>query len=263
MAEYSRPVDYSRISRIYDISRAANVETIDKLIKVVHIDSNSTLLDLGCGTGNYTFTFQQIAKRVIGIDISAAMLGKACAKFPALQIVRGDVRNLPFNANTFDGALAIQVLHHVKERELFLREARRVLRNGAYIGVHSCSHQQMRAFWFYHYFPKGLEADLMRIPDTDEIISLLGKAGFSNISTEICYRDVVVKDETPENYLDRDYRDGVSTFAFMSEKDIEWGCRTIREEIASGGVKSVVQKAESEVAEYTGGSTVVYGQKGV
>jgi ubiquinone/menaquinone biosynthesis C-methylase UbiE len=261
MSEYSRPVDYSSISRIYDISRAANAETIEKLVKVLHVDGNSMLLDMGCGTGNYTFTLQQAAKSVIGIDISAAMLGKAQVKFPALQLIRGDITRLPFSSNTFDGALAIQVLHHVKKKGIFLVEARRVLRNGAFIAVHSCSHRQMRAFWFYHYFPKGLEVDQARIPDAGEIAYLLDGAGFSNIGSEICYHDVVVKDETPENYLDKNYRDGVSTFAFLAEDDIEQGCRKIREEIASGAAKGIIQKAEAEVAERIGGSTIVYGQK--
>ena len=229
--------------------------------KLLHIEDNSTLLDLGCGTGNYTFTLQQLVKGVIGIDINAAMLDRARFKFPALQLLRGDVRHLPFDPDTFDGALAVQVLHHVREKEIFLREAFRVLRKEAYIAVHSCSHRQMRAFWFYHYFPQGLEVDLARIPDSGEIASLLNKVGFSNIGIEICYSDVVVKDETLENYLDKNYRNGVSTFAFLSEKDIEQGCQKIREEIASGASKEVIHKAVTEVAERAGGSTIVYGQK--
>jgi hypothetical protein len=45
----------------------------------------------------------------------------------------------------------------------------------------------MRVYWFYHYFPKGLEVDLARMPDVIEIASLLEKAGFIGVGNEICY----------------------------------------------------------------------------
>ncbi len=37
-------VDYDKVSQIYDISRAANVETIEKLIIVLHVENDSWLI---------------------------------------------------------------------------------------------------------------------------------------------------------------------------------------------------------------------------
>lgn len=112
----SNSVDYDKVSHIYDVSRAANVETIDKLVKVLHVNNYSHLLDLGCGTGNYTAALQQVAERVIGIDTSIGMLERARAKLPGIQFVQGDIACLPFASCTFDGAFAIQVLHHTKRK---------------------------------------------------------------------------------------------------------------------------------------------------
>ena len=112
----SDSVDYDEVSHIYDVSRAANIETIEKLIRILRLNNHSHLLDLGCGTGNYTAALQQVAERVIGIDISTGMLRQARAKFPGVQFVQGDVTCLLFNSNTFDGAFAIQILHHIKEK---------------------------------------------------------------------------------------------------------------------------------------------------
>jgi len=246
---------------MYDVSRAANIETIEKLVTLLHVDCNSVLLDMGCGTGNYTASLQQAANSVIGTDSSIGMIRQARAKFPGLRFICGDVTSLPFNSETFDGAFAIQVLHHVKKKDMFLREAYRVLRNDAYIAIHSCSHTQMRAFWFYHYFPKGIEKDIKRTPDVGSIASLLERTGFSNIGIEMCYRDTVVAHETPERYLDKSYRDGISTFALLTQEDIELGCDKLREDIASGAVESVVQESEAKVAT-VGGSSIVHGQKG-
>jgi len=252
-------IDYDKVSRIYDTGRVANVKTIEKLIKLLHVDCNSVLLDLGCGTGNYTAALQQAS--VIGIDVSIGMLEQARAKCPTLQLVFGDVISLPFYSEMFDGAFAIQVLHHVKEKDTFLKEAYRVLRNRAYIAIHQCAHKQIRAFWFYHYFPRGLEEDLARIPDSGEIASMLKKAGFSDIGMEICYRDEVVAHETPERYLDKNYRDSISTFAFLTEEDIEMGCEKIRQDIVSGAVESIVQQSKTKVANNVGGSSIIYGRK--
>jgi SAM-dependent methyltransferase len=256
-----RSVDYDKVSRVYDTSRVANAETTEKLIRLLGISNNSIVLDLGCGTGNYTFVLGRVAKSVVGIDLSMGMLEKAQGKFAALSLMCGDVTNLPFSSDTVEGAFAIQVLHHVKEKELFLSEAYRVLRRGATLAIHACSHQQLRTFWFYHYFPKGLGVDLARMPDSPEIATLLEKAGFVELGFELCYTDVVVADETPQQYLDKRYRDSISTFSFLSDEDIESGCRRLRDDILTGRVKDIVEKSEYEVANHVGGTSIIYGRK--
>jgi ubiquinone/menaquinone biosynthesis C-methylase UbiE len=261
MPEDATSIDYDRISRIYDTSRVANTETLEKLIRLLHVGSDSVILDMGCGTGNYTDALRRVAKSVIGIDLSIGMLEQARAKFTDLLLICGDVTSMPFKPESFDAAFAVQVLHHVKEKELFLTEAYRVLRKGAGIAIHACSHRQMRAFWFYHYFPKGLQVDLARMPDSKEIVSLLTRVGFSDIRIETCYHDVVVANEAPERYLERNYRDSISTFAFLSEEDVELGCEKIRKDIASGTVESVVRRSDARVANDVGGSSIIYGRK--
>ena len=119
-------MDYDNISPIYDVSRAANLETVKILVKLIQASSDSLLLDLGCGTGNYTTALLQIAKNVIGIDLSKGMIEQARAKYPAIQFIHGDITSLPFDSEIFDGAFSIQVLHHIKKKEILLNEAHRV-----------------------------------------------------------------------------------------------------------------------------------------
>ena len=89
---------------------------------------------------------------------------------------------------------------------------------------------------------------------------MLERAGFTNIGTEICYQDEVVAYETPEGYLDKDYRDSISTFAMLTEKDIESGCKQLRAEITSGAVQDFIRQSKERVAK-VGGSSIIYGQK--
>lgn len=260
MPEDITSVNYNKISRIYDTSRVAHAETIDKLVGLLHIGRDSVVLDMGCGTGNYSGAIQQVAVSAIGIDLSIRMLEQARAKFSDLSLVHGNVTSIPFKSETFDAAFAIQVLHHVKDKRLFLREAYRVLKKGAYLAIDSCSHRQMRTFWLYYYFPKGLDIDLIRIPDTNEIASLLERTGFYNVSSEISYTDIAFEHEKPEHYLDKNYRDGQSTFCLLTEEDIESGCTKLREDIASGAVEAVIRQFAVKEAR-VGGSCITYGRK--
>jgi len=257
----SPSVQYDNYSRIYDITRAANSETVEKLIRILRVDSGSRLLDMGCGTGNYSAALQSVAGNVIGIDASIGMIGQARTKSPALQLVHGNVMSLPFDSQIFDGVFTIQVLHHIKNKQVFLKEAYRVLRKGAYIAIHSCSHSQLRAFWCHYYFPKGLELNLARIPDTNEIASMLREAGFTDIGLEICYQDDVIVLSKPEYYLEKNYRDGDSTFALLTEEEIEMGCQKLREDIESGAVESIMRQLNSKIVNEIGGSTLIYARK--
>lgn len=253
-------VDYDKVSRIYDTSRVAHTEVTKKLARLLHVGRDSLILDMGCGTGNYTAALQQVVKSVIGIDLSMGMIGQTRAKFPSLPLVYGDITSLPFSSATFDGAYAVQVLHHVKKKDMFLNEAHRVLKKGAYLALDSCSHRQMLTFWLYHYFPQGIEVDLARIPDVEDIASLLEGAEFSNVGIEISYSDVAFEHEKTERFLNRDYRNGQSTFCLLSEADIESGCEKLREDIASGAVDGILKQFEAKEAR-VGGSCIIYGRK--
>jgi SAM-dependent methyltransferase len=260
MVKNNMSIDYDKVSRIYDTSRAANTETIEKLVELLHIGSDSVVLDMGCGTGNYAAALQRVAKMVIGVDSSTGMIEHARAKFPELPLICGDVTSLPFGSEAFDGAFAIQVLHHVEEKEVFLTEAYRVIRKGTFLVIDSCSHRQMRTFWDYHYFPKGLEVDIARIPDAEEIASLLERTGFSNVGIEISYTNISAEHEKPKRYLDKNYRDGMSTFCLLSDEDIESGCEKLREDIESGAIESIIRQFQAKES-VVGGSTIIYGRK--
>ena len=97
---------------------------------VLHIFSdglpiNSKVLDFGCGEGEYLIQLVDYciyAKKScygIGVDISSESLRKAVqnairSKFRhQIDFVLADVNYLPFKQETFDGALIMNVLHHL------------------------------------------------------------------------------------------------------------------------------------------------------
>ena len=92
-------------------------------------EKNSYILDVGCGNGKY-FTYRDdiIMK---GIDISIELV-KICNK-KNLDVIHGNMLNLPFEDNLFDGLMIIASFHHLDndyDRKKALDEMYRVLKFG-------------------------------------------------------------------------------------------------------------------------------------
>jgi SAM-dependent methyltransferase len=62
------------------------------------------VLDLACGAGRHAAEFEHAGARVVGLDLSAAMLHRARSRTP-LPLVRGDMRRLPFRPGSFEVAV--------------------------------------------------------------------------------------------------------------------------------------------------------------
>jgi len=254
-----KKINYDELSQIYDLSRNANSSTTKDLVKLTKITSSSLILDMGCGTGNYTASLKNYTRWIIGLDISHGMITKARNKFTHLDLINGDVIYLPFKQEIFSGLYIIQVLHHIKDKLKLFEEGKRVLKPNGYLSIHTCSHEQLKSVWYYHYFKEGLKKDLNRIPDIMEIKSLLIKTGYTNIKVYSCHEDPVILNQSPENYLDKKYRAGDSTFALLTEKETILGCDRLKKDIKSGVISEIIGDYNKR-ARINGGSTIIYCQ---
>jgi ubiquinone/menaquinone biosynthesis C-methylase UbiE len=88
-------------------------------------------LDVGCGPGQSTVALKGIADQVIGIDISEEML-KAADHTSRIQFVQASAEDLPIQSNYFD-LLTTFLAFHWFDREQFFAEARRVLKDKAWL----------------------------------------------------------------------------------------------------------------------------------
>ena len=92
-----------------------------------------TVADLGCGTGQLVAEMSPHVKRMIGVDVSPAML-KAAAKRVGdaknIELREGDVQKLPLKSGTCDAALMLLVLTYVDDPPKALSEMSRILKAG-------------------------------------------------------------------------------------------------------------------------------------
>ncbi len=85
------------------------------------------ILDAACGTGRHTAYLSEAGREVVGIDSSEAMLERAQAKLPDLDLRRGELTALPFADGTFASAVCALALSHLPEIGPAISELGRVL----------------------------------------------------------------------------------------------------------------------------------------
>ncbi len=93
---------------------------------------DAVLADLGCSTGHLLEDLQAAYPRatLIGVDAVAAGLVKAHAAVPRARLLHADVCRLPLGEGSVDAVLSANLLEHVPDDVLALREAARILRPG-------------------------------------------------------------------------------------------------------------------------------------
>ena len=106
------------------------------------------VLELGCGTGRVSVPLARAAVDLVGIDRSAPMLARARAQIlrsanpqirKSLRLVRGDIRQLPFEDETFPMVLApygiLQSLIRPRDLTATLASVARVIARGGTFGI--------------------------------------------------------------------------------------------------------------------------------
>ncbi len=88
------------------------------------------LLDCGCNTGRLSAGWRSGA--IYGIDIAHSVLTKGRKLFPATNFIQADLRDLDcVKSNTIENAIACEVVEHIDQPMVFLKELYRVLKPGA------------------------------------------------------------------------------------------------------------------------------------
>jgi len=106
------------------------------LVRLLNPMKDNILLDDGCGNGRFSIAMAGTGARVVALDINELML-KAVAKrarqkklISCLDLVRGDIQNLPFKESVFDKLLCAHNLSYVPNYRAAVSEMFRTLKTG-------------------------------------------------------------------------------------------------------------------------------------
>jgi len=133
--ENSRPVDWSRLAGAYNWQLSLERAALAAAVDLADPRRDDVWLDVGTGTGGL---LRELARRperprvAIGVDDSAAMLGRARAVPLEWPLETGDARRLRFADGSFSVVSATYLLHVVDPaaRLQIIAEAHRVLETG-------------------------------------------------------------------------------------------------------------------------------------
>lgn len=166
--------------------------------------TNPSILDVATGTGDLAITAMPYGPSgITGIDISANMLEigrqKVLKKGYAdkIELIEGDSEELPFGDNVFDVVMVAFGVRNFADPQLGLSEMLRVVKHGGMVMVLEFSKPQSFPFrpvynfyfkrilpFFGQLFSKDKSAytylpeSVMKFPDNEEFLELLGKSGF-------------------------------------------------------------------------------------
>ncbi len=126
----------------HDLARVQATPVWDTLVQAfarfVAIPPHSRVLDVGCGTGSLARHLARDGQTVTGIDSAPLMIDRAqylATEIPGATFEIGDVQKLRFPAETFDAALATNVIFLLPDPLAGLREMARVVHAGGWVAM--------------------------------------------------------------------------------------------------------------------------------
>ncbi len=130
---------YEKIKDRYERESSLDcVLSCGSTLQELNIKHGEVILDLGCGRGEETIEAAKLAGpdgMAIGLDLTEAMIIQAITnatneKMKNAAFTQGDIENLPFKENIFDGVISNCVINHAEDKNRVYREIHRVLKPG-------------------------------------------------------------------------------------------------------------------------------------
>ena len=100
------------------------------LLSSLKIDKYSLAVDVGCGVGSNILLLNSLGFRVVGVDSEIYGLSLAQKNLPKVPFVNADLMMLPFKTNSIGFILALDVLEHLDEDLIGIKEVYRTLKPG-------------------------------------------------------------------------------------------------------------------------------------
>jgi ubiquinone/menaquinone biosynthesis C-methylase UbiE len=232
----------------YDRGRAVSPEGIDQLLAAIqqHVRRPVPLaLDLGCGTGRFTYALSgRLANETLGIDVAQNMLATARQKRgrgARVEFVRATAEALPFTDASVDLVLLSQVLHHLDDPRTALTQIARVLRAGGVLAVRQTTRQNLDSYLYQRFFPEARAIDEARLPTRDLMSQLATSAAFASTSFQTLSH---VAAHTVAEYVDRVALRSCSDLELIPDAAFTRGMASLRGFLAGAAHPEFVEECD-------------------
>ncbi|MFS0825683.1 class I SAM-dependent methyltransferase [Pseudomonas phoenicis] len=242
--------NYNSTSINYDKTRTAvGIEIIlgylTQLNKPAHL---MTVLDAGCGTGNYALEMARLGINVVCMDHNENMLNHCKNKIKEKDLsnviwVKQDLSLYQSEGEKFDAIMCNQSLHHLdpsddfKALKKFLCEAVGSLKKGGVLFINTITHSQLEdGVWWGKLLEKAVNRMKPRIIEYEPLQLFLRTIGFEIIHRVINVDSIIQQSGYfyANSLLSQEFRQGDSHFSLLNDSELHDVLEHVKQMIAEG-----------------------------
>lgn len=163
---------YDRIGKTYNNTRMPDqriTERIkritERIISYLNQAPGSQIIDIGAGTGNYSYELAKNGFEVIAVELSETMRNQG-KQHKNLKWIAGTAEELPIEDNSVDGVICTLAIHHFTNLVLSFREMARVVKKHGKIIIFTADPRTVSdSCWIAEYFREIVEQSCNDQPD--------------------------------------------------------------------------------------------------
>jgi SAM-dependent methyltransferase len=232
---------YDQIGKTYNQTRMPDPRITDRLTALLTQPVGATILDIGAGTGNYSYELAAKGYQVIAVEPSETMRAQA-KQHERLVWTAGFAEELPLDDDSADGIVCTLATHHFRDLALSFQEMARVVKKDGKIVIFTADPRIcLEECWIADYFREIVEDSCLAQPDLEQLRQMMEENTGRSIGLHSFPLPSDLKDKfffngwrTPDAYLDETYRAGISSLAGAPTELVAQNVEQLREDLASG-----------------------------
>lgn len=229
-------MNFDMRAQYYNRYRKPDVRLTKKMIKLLDLKSNSTILDVGAGTGNYSISMLDMGYNVIALEPEKKMIEQCTDS--RVQWINSSVYDIPLQNSFIDAAVIVNAIHHFKNIKKAFQELKRVIGQGTIVIV-TFDPDIATKQWIFDYWPILIEYEYSNYFCINKLKELI----INSIGVEIeeyiyklpyDFKDIFSASlwKRPEMLLNNaDLKYAMSIFNFMNEKSFNTGLQKLKDDI--------------------------------
>ncbi|TCT25456.1 ubiquinone/menaquinone biosynthesis C-methylase UbiE [Melghiribacillus thermohalophilus] len=232
---------YNDIGRTYNSTRHADSRITHRLVHGIGINPPATILDIGAGTGNYSYQLADMGYRVVALEPSQVMRTQG-KKHKNMTWKEGVAESIPLEDQSVNGIICTLASHHFRNLSSSFSEMASVLKEKGKAVIFTldprlCPHD----CWLLDYFEPLLKDAYTIHPPVKDLVRLAEEkfGRTAEISPFPLPHDLVdlfffAGWKNPELYLNEFFQKGTSPLAKGQQEMVSECLNRLRNDLENG-----------------------------